>query len=129
MAAVAEPTAAEHTANDALNDTTDTQTTELDTTDKTVFDPANPHKLNRPWSLYYTPPVQTSSKSLDSDSWSNLLKKFITIDTVELYWQVMNNIKQPSQLTTGASYHMFVDGIKPEWYVRLCTAALRNAER
>lgn len=83
--------------------------------DKPTIDYSIPHKLYRHWTLYYTPPKQTTSKSLDVNSWSNLYKKVITIDTVELYWKVYNNIKLPTQLTQDASYYLFVHGIEPKW--------------
>lgn len=36
-----------------------------------------------------------------------------TFDTIQSFCRHMNNIRQPSKLVNGASYHMFKDGIRP----------------
>lgn len=39
----------------------------------------------------------------------------MTISTVEEFWSLLNNIKNPTQLTVGSNYHFFKDKINPEW--------------
>lgn len=88
-----------------------------DSNNNNTIDMSNPHKLHRSWTLYYTPPVETKTSKgpLDTDAWSNLLKKVTTVNTVEEFWLLFNSIKTPLNLTIGASYHLFADNIQPEW--------------
>jgi translation initiation factor 4E len=68
------------------------------------------HPLNCSWTLWYTKP-QTSK----TESWADLLKPVITFSTVEEFWGIYNSIPQPSELPLKADYHLFREGIKPEW--------------
>ncbi|ODV93136.1 hypothetical protein PACTADRAFT_51766 [Pachysolen tannophilus NRRL Y-2460] len=68
------------------------------------------HPLNSKWTLWYTkPPVDKS------ESWSDLLRPVITFDTVEEFWAIYNSIPKASELPVKSDYHLFKEGIKPEW--------------
>jgi len=81
----------------------------------TVFsDPVNftvKHPLHNAWTLWYDCP----SKRKNLNNWSQNIKKLVTIDTVEDFWGVFNNIAKPTELSGGANYHFFREGIRPEW--------------
>lgn len=68
------------------------------------------HPLNSKWTLWYTKP-QTSS----SESWHDLLKPVITFSSVEEFWGIYNSIPSANQLPMKSDYHLFKEGIKPEW--------------
>lgn len=72
--------------------------------------PEYKHPLNSGWTLWYTKPQADKS-----ESWSDLLKPIITFHSVEEFWGIYNSIPQPSELPLKADYHLFREGIKPEW--------------
>ncbi|KAI9726297.1 MAG: eukaryotic translation initiation factor 4E [Chrysothrix sp. TS-e1954] len=80
----------------------------------TVFhDPDNftvKHPLASKWTLWFTKPP-----SGKGDNWNELLKEVIKFDSVEEFWGVYNNITPTSQLPVKADYHLFKEGIRPEW--------------
>ncbi|KAI3406993.2 TIF45 [Candida oxycetoniae] len=82
--------------------------------DKTVFDSKEEftakHPLNSRWTLWYTKP-QTNK----SENWSDLLKPVITFSSVEEFWGIYNSIPSANQLPLRSDYHLFREGIRPEW--------------
>lgn len=68
------------------------------------------HPLNCSWTLWYTKPQASKS-----ESWADLLKPVITFSTVEEFWGIFNSIPQPSELPLKADYHLFREGVRPEW--------------
>lgn len=90
-----------------------TQDLSLDNT-TTVFDTKEEfnakHPLNSRWTLWYTKP-QTN----DSENWHDLLKPVITFSSVEEFWGIYNAIPPPNQLPLKSDYHLFKEGIRPEW--------------
>ncbi|KAI9294658.1 eukaryotic translation initiation factor 4E [Neoconidiobolus thromboides FSU 785] len=93
------------------------QEEDIDTIEDPVTIFSNPnnfnikHPLQNAWSFWYDSP----SKKKSLASWSQNLKKIITVDTVEDFWGVFNNISKASELANGANYHLFREGVKPEW--------------
>lgn len=92
-------------------------TQELNLDSKTILSAEDPslvdskHPLNTSWTLWYTkPPSQDSN-----ESWSDLLKPVITFSTVEEFWGVFNSIPSAQELPLKGDYHLFREGIKPEW--------------
>ncbi|KAK3828633.1 MAG: translation initiation factor eIF-4E [Benniella sp.] len=81
----------------------------------TVFnDPVNfnvKHPLHNPWTLWFDNPPKKSNEK----NWEQSLKELITIDTVEDFWGVYNNIMKVCDLTINSNYHLFKQGIKPMW--------------
>ena len=66
--------------------------------------------MNGKWTLWYTKP------SVDkSESWADLLKSVVTFSTVEEFWGIYNAIPNASDLPLKSDYHLFREGIKPEW--------------
>ena len=90
------------------------QTEELSLDSKTVFDSKEEfnakHPLNSRWTLWYTKP-QTNK----SENWHDLLKPVITFSSVEEFWGIYNSIPQANQLPLKSDYHLFKEGIRPEW--------------
>ncbi|RKO84819.1 translation initiation factor eIF 4e-like domain-containing protein [Blyttiomyces helicus] len=83
---------------------------------KTVFeDPIDfniKHPLQNSWVLWFDNPQR---KNTNQANWSQNLKNLITIDTVEDFWGVYNNIMKATTLSNSANYHLFKLGIQPAW--------------
>lgn len=68
------------------------------------------HQLQNKWTLWFTKPP-----SGKGENWNDLLKKVITFDSVEEFWGIYNNIVPVSELSLKADYHLFKEGVRPEW--------------
>lgn len=68
------------------------------------------HPLNAKWTLWYTKPAVDSS-----ESWAELLKSVVTFSTVEEFWGIYNGIPAALELPMKSDYHLFREGVKPEW--------------
>lgn len=68
------------------------------------------HPLNSKWTLWYTKPQVNKS-----EKWHELLKPVITFSSVEEFWGIYNSIPPANQLPLKSDYHLFKEGIKPEW--------------
>ncbi|EGV62945.1 eukaryotic translation initiation factor 4E [Yamadazyma tenuis] len=68
------------------------------------------HPLNNKWTLWYTKPQVNKS-----ENWHDLLKPVITFSSVEEFWGIYNSIPPANQLPMKSDYHLFKEGIKPEW--------------
>ncbi|KAG0181364.1 eukaryotic translation initiation factor 4E [Apophysomyces sp. BC1034] len=69
------------------------------------------HPLHNQWTLWFDNP----GKKANSQSWSQNLKEIVTVDTVEDFWGVYNNIVKVNHLDTSSNYHLFKKGVRPEW--------------
>ncbi|ORZ01250.1 translation initiation factor eIF 4e-like domain-containing protein [Syncephalastrum racemosum] len=69
------------------------------------------HPLHNSWTLWFDNPGKKASVS----SWSQNLKEIVTLETVEDFWGVYNNIAKVNHLDTNSNYHFFKKGIRPEW--------------
>nr|6FBZ_A Chain A, Eukaryotic translation initiation factor 4E-like protein,Eukaryotic translation initiation factor 4E-like protein [Thermochaetoides thermophila DSM 1495]6FC0_A Chain A, Eukaryotic translation initiation factor 4E-like protein [Thermochaetoides thermophila DSM 1495] len=68
------------------------------------------HPLSCRWTLWFTKPA-----SGKGDNWNDLLKKVITFESVEEFWGIYNNIAPVSELAVKSDYHLFKEGVRPEW--------------
>ncbi|KAK8122023.1 hypothetical protein PG984_010693 [Apiospora sp. TS-2023a] len=68
------------------------------------------HPLQNKWTLWFTKP--SSGKG---DNWNDLLKEVITFNSVEEFWGIYNNIAPVSDLALKSDYHLFKEGVRPEW--------------
>ncbi|CZR56007.1 probable translation initiation factor eIF-4E [Phialocephala subalpina] len=68
------------------------------------------HPLMNKWTLWFTKPP-----SGKGDNWNDLLKEVITFNSVEEFWGVYNNIAPVSELALKSDYHLFKQGVRPEW--------------
>lgn len=79
----------------------------------TVFhDPNNfnvKHPLAHSWTLWFTKPPS------GKQDWNELLKEVITFNSVEEFWGIYNNITPASELAQKSDYHLFKQGVRPEW--------------
>jgi translation initiation factor 4E len=95
-------------------DNTDSGSTESDGKLVTVFhDKDNfnvKHPLQNKWTLWFTKPA-----SGKGDNWNDLLKEVIVFDSVEEFWGIYNNIAPVSDLAMKSDYHLFKEGVRPEW--------------
>ncbi|KAJ3111897.1 hypothetical protein HDU96_005176 [Phlyctochytrium bullatum] len=77
-------------------------------------DPVNftvKHPLQHKWTLWY----DSQQKKATQTNWHDNLKKLITIETVEDFWGVYNNVIKASQLVPGSNFHFFKQGVQPMW--------------
>ncbi|SMQ45807.1 unnamed protein product [Zymoseptoria tritici ST99CH_3D7] len=79
----------------------------------TVFDdPSNfnvKHQLQHTWTLWFTKPPS------GKQDWNELLKEVISFNSVEEFWGIYNNITPASELAQKSDYHLFKQGVRPEW--------------
>lgn len=68
------------------------------------------HPLQNKWTLWFTKPP-----SGKGDNWNDLLKQIITFNSVEEFWGVYNNVTPVSDLALKSDYHLFKEGVRPEW--------------
>jgi translation initiation factor 4E len=68
------------------------------------------HPLQNKWTLWFTKPASNRG-----ENWNDLLKEVITFDSVEEFWGVYNNIAPVSELAMKSDYHLFKEGVRPEW--------------
>lgn len=77
------------------------------------------HKLSSRWTMSFRDQQTKASNTAATDqhNFSDSLEEVCTCDTVEHFWQMINNICLPTQLKYRSSpnYMFFRDGIKPEW--------------
>lgn len=82
----------------------------------TVFDdPKNfnvKHPLNTKWSLWTSVKADTNTKVVN---WMDTVKNIITVDSVEDFWGMFNNIPQASELNYPFDYYFFRHNIQPMW--------------
>jgi len=69
------------------------------------------HPLMHKWTLWFTKPP--SGKG--DNNWNDLLKEIITFNSVEEFWGVYNNIAPVTELAQKSDYHLFKEGVRPEW--------------
>jgi len=69
------------------------------------------HHLQNRWTFWYKQPQQGRGGS----DWGQGLVQIVEIDTVEDFWALVNNVKEPTQLAMKSSYMLFKSGVKPEW--------------
>ena len=66
------------------------------------------HPLGHEWTLWYFE-VEVGQ------AWADCLHEITSINTVESFWVLQDNIKHPSDLKLGSDYAFFKVGIKPMW--------------
>ncbi|KAI8091421.1 translation initiation factor eIF 4e-like domain-containing protein [Gilbertella persicaria] len=69
------------------------------------------HPLQNTWTLWFDNP----GKKANAQSWADNLKEIINIDTVEDFWSAFNNIAKVNHLAPNSNYHLFKQGVRPEW--------------
>jgi translation initiation factor 4E len=69
------------------------------------------HKLAHTYTLWFDCP----SKRTSQKEWGDHLKQIISFDTAEDFWGIVNSLPPPAELSAGANYHIFKQGIEPSW--------------
>lgn len=86
---------------------------------RTVFDDKDDFNVKHPlfnvWTLWFDNPSHKNAAKGGKDSWGEDLNKVVTLDSVEEFWGLWNNIIPPSELPQKANYYLFKEGIKPAW--------------
>lgn len=68
------------------------------------------HPLYNKWTLWYTKPQVNKN-----ETWYDLLNPIITFSSVEEFWGIYNSIPSADQLPVRSDYHLFKEGVRPEW--------------
>lgn len=68
------------------------------------------HPLQYRWTMWYNPKQQRTG-----GEWKSNVQSISSFDTVEGFWCLYNNLVPPTRLQLGSNYHLFKDGIMPEW--------------
>lgn len=113
--ATEETTEAEETTKTAATEgevTDEAGEAEVSVGDVTLTE-ANSYPLQYVWTMWFNPPNRPDPKS--STPWQSNVKKIISFGTVVDFWRLFNNLMSPSKLQIGSNYHMFKEGILPEW--------------
>jgi translation initiation factor 4E len=82
--------------------------------------------LHDRWTFSYSGPVKANGTAGNavaapsgaagaSNAWNSTFREIYSVEAVDELWGVLNNIATPSQLEIGSDYHVFREGIKPEW--------------
>ncbi|CAI9760134.1 unnamed protein product [Fraxinus pennsylvanica] len=74
------------------------------------------HPLEHSWTFWFDNP---SAKNKQAE-WGSSIRPVYTFSTVEDFWSVYNNIKQPSKLAVKADFHCFKYKIEPKWEDPVC---------
>ena len=72
------------------------------------------YPLNDAWTLCYKGNTDYTKNQTASD-WLKEFKKIYTIDTIQLFWKIYNNIPVWSSTSSGTIYSIFKDNILPSW--------------
>ena len=82
-------------------------------------DPANyniRHPLQSKWTLWYrasTKPTSTAVKN--AANWEASLQCVNTVDTIEDFWGMYNNVPGIDKMEDNSDYMFFKEGIRPAW--------------
>ncbi|KAI7905170.1 translation initiation factor eIF 4e-like domain-containing protein [Cokeromyces recurvatus] len=69
------------------------------------------HPLQNTWTFWFDNP----GKKANVQSWADNLKEIVSFDTVEDFWSTMNNVAKVNHLALNSNYHLFKQGVRPEW--------------
>ncbi|KAE8230794.1 hypothetical protein A4X09_0g1199 [Tilletia walkeri] len=98
----------------------------------TVFQDQNHFNVKHPlwntWTLWFDNPstkgnggggggggAGAGAGAKGGNAWGEDQVKVVTIESVEEFWGLYNNIIPPSDLPARANYYLFKDGIRPAW--------------
>ncbi|KLT46518.1 translation initiation factor eIF4e [Cutaneotrichosporon oleaginosum] len=82
---------------------------------------ANGLPLEHSWSIWYDsrtykpPPDVLEERCQRMTEWEASMMPVGSFDTIQSFWRLMNNIRQPSKLTNCGNYHMFKKNIRPSY--------------
>lgn len=68
-------------------------------------------QLSYKWTLW----VDKQDKKVPLDDWDQFLIEIFTVQNVEYFWRLYNNIPFPSKLYSSISLYFFKDKIEPRW--------------
>lgn len=66
------------------------------------------HPLNNEWNLY----ISVKNRS---DNWMDKIKNIHTVNSIESFWQMYNNMREASELVFPYDYYFFKKDIQPMW--------------
>jgi translation initiation factor 4E len=77
------------------------------------------HPLQSKWTLWYrasTKPNSVAAKNAaKSDNWEASLQCVNTVDTIEDFWGMYNNVPGIDKMEDNSDYMFFKEGVRPAW--------------
>lgn len=80
----------------------------------TTVDVSEDYPLDQKWSLSFKGKT-LYKKQQSEDDWLSSYKHIFTLDTVKVFWRVINNIHLWSDLHVGSIYAFFKEDVSPSW--------------
>ncbi|KAL5973890.1 Eukaryotic translation initiation factor 4E-1 [Asimina triloba] len=74
------------------------------------------HPLEHSWTFWFDNPSAKSKQV----AWGSSIRPIHTFSTVEEFWSLYNNIRNPSKLAVGADFQCFKYKIEPKWEDPVC---------
>ncbi|XP_072970792.1 eukaryotic translation initiation factor 4E-1-like [Typha angustifolia] len=74
------------------------------------------HPLEYSWTFWFDNPTSKNRQA----AWGSSIRPIHTFSTIEDFWSLYNNIKQPSKLASGADFHCFKHKVEPKWEDPIC---------
>lgn len=72
------------------------------------------HSLQYEWTFWSTR-TNVIKQVRSAEMWTQKVANIYTVTSIEEFWSVFNNLKNPSQLPTRGDYFFFKKGINPAW--------------
>jgi hypothetical protein len=77
------------------------------------------HKLHSAWVLWFDTPSAGAGGGGGGGgkktAFGSNLRRVATMESIEEFWAVFNNVLCASKLPQGSNYHLFRAGIEPKW--------------
>lgn len=112
------------TSSLSLDSTPASTSTLYDRPVSALEDPANyniRHPLQSKWTLWYRASNKSSTdrsggkSSAKADTWEASLQCVNTVDTIEDFWGMYNNVPGIGRMDDNSDYMFFKEGIRPAW--------------
>lgn len=73
------------------------------------------HILHRNWTLWFDTPYlhETYENFITDIKWISEIEKVYTIDSIENFWRLYNNILNPREISYKSSYYMYEHNTNP----------------
>lgn len=73
-------------------------------------------ELEYPWVMYCTRQNnKVKPAQMNIEAWKSKMTTVCVMRTIDEFWGVYNNLRQPEDILNRGDYYLFKDGILPEW--------------
>nr|QBK86835.1 MAG: translation initiation factor 4E [Marseillevirus LCMAC103] len=75
------------------------------------------HPLSDKWVLWHDAPKARAApgQAMSKEAWNKSISRVISVDSVDGFWRLFNNLDALASLPIGSAYNLFKNGIRPEW--------------